>query len=224
MVAEFFSFDAIVEKEGGSRNPANIEAARKRCRKCIEKGAKYAKYDTWSERAKYAFIVEGFSATRPNAYQQQSTGTTVPGAPTGSAADAGASGIIADATPILGKQPPRTPRDRTSLEKNLSAATSTKTAYKGIVGDAEGLLEQMGSDADYKREKLAYSEDLQASLASLKKMKDGTPFIKKFVVMEISDVRKEHPTPDVLSASCVHMTKTMNPSIAVTGKLVTRAR
>ena len=169
LAAEFLSFDAIVEKEGGRHNPANILAAKRRCQKCIARGAKYARFDTWADRTKYAFIVEGFTAVRSNAYEQRSSGTAVPGGAAGSAdTGAGGKGETSEGG-NSGKPPPRTPRDRTSLEKNLSAATATKNAFKGIIGDAEGLLEQMQSDPEYAKEKLSYYDDLQKTVSSLKK-------------------------------------------------------
>ena len=55
-------------------------------------------------------------------------------------------------------------------------------------------------------------------------MQDGDPFFKKFLVMEIADVRKELATPDVLSAACVNMSKALNGPITTTEKLVKTIR
>ena len=219
--AEFLSFDAIVEKEGGRHNEANIEAARKRCQKCIQEGKQYAKYDKWSDRTNFAFIVEGFSALRKNSYKKSSSGGAA------AIADAPPVGVPGGAPPGKAPAPPpasRLPRSRTSLEKNISASQAAKSAYTAATKAADDLLEQMQSDASYNKEKISYEDDLAKSVAALRKAKDSDPFYKKFVGMEIGDIRREYPTTDVLSAHCVKMNAALFAPVAATEKMVKTIR
>ena len=220
--AEFLSFDAIVEKEGGRHNYANIEAARKRCQKCIQLGKQYAKFDTWSGRTNFAFIVEGFSALRKNSYKKSSSGGAA------ATADAPPVGVPVDAplapSPAPNPAAPRLPRSRTSLEKNISASQAAKSAYTAATKAADDLLEQMQSDASYAKEKVSYEDDLKKSVAALRKVKDSDPFYKKFVGMEIGDIRREYPTTDVLSAHCVKMNAALLGPVAATEKMAKTIR
>ena len=86
------------------------------------------------------------------------------------------------------------------------------------------MLEQMHSDASYNKEKISYEEDLAKSVAALRKAKDSDAFFKKFVGMEIGDIRREYPTTDVLSAHCVKMNAALLAPVAATEKMVKTIR
>ena len=111
-------------------------------------------------------IVEGFTAIRSNSYTKLSSGGAAAVGAAHSSADAVGAAAAVGTQP---KPPLRTPRDCTSLEKHISTTLSTKSSYNNIVGQAEGILEQMQSDPDYEKEKLSYEADLlRATLAALK--------------------------------------------------------
>ena len=50
--------------------------------------------------------------------------------------------------------------------------------------------------------------------------KNGSSFFKKFNVMEATDIRKEFPEADDLSAKCTHMCKAMDTTIKTLQVLV----
>ena len=166
--AQFLSFDAIVEKEGGRHNPANIQAAKRRCLKCVEKGISHAKHDEWSGRVNYAFIVDMFSAKKGNDWSKETKGEVAPGVNGGAPAAVSGSGSASGnagggkGKPNVGGAPApasRMPRNRTSLETNMAMATTTKTAYKLIQGQADELLLAMSTDPDYARENKSHEKE-----------------------------------------------------------------
>ena len=131
--AIFMSFDAIVEKEGGRHNAANIKAAKKRCLRCISMGKRYAKRDGWSDRTNFAFIIEEWSAMKSNSWGIETSGdgaapavgacgdgsssAEVPAGGKGSTT--GGKGAGTEKPGGKGTSGRNQPRDRTSLEKTL---------------------------------------------------------------------------------------------------------
>ena len=224
--AQFLSFDAIVEKEGGRWNPKNIEAARKRCMKCLAMGRSHARYDEWSERVNFAFIIDMFSAMKENSWAKETRGVEVAangdGAASGSGGDpiggggGGGSGGGGSAGGGGGVPPPKKPvghRKRTSLETNLAAATATKVAYKQIQGQGDELLLAMQTDAGYAREKQSYEAELTQAINHMLGAKKSNSFFNKFLLMDVADIRKEFLVQDTLSTHCTEMCDLMDPKI-----------
>ena len=76
------SFDRIGHFEGGSQNPANVAAAKERCRTCIRRGKRFWKKCSWSKRIRYKYVEEGFKNKAKNTW-----GITTAGTPSGNDAE-----------------------------------------------------------------------------------------------------------------------------------------
>ena len=201
-------------------------------------GKRYAKRDNWSERTNFAFIIEEWSAMKSNSWGISTSGDGAApavgaggdgssSAEAGGKAAAGTGGKAAAGTaevPAGGKAAAKAagkaqPRDRTSLEKSIASASSVKTAYNATVGQAELLLDAFKGDPDYVREKDAYGKELGNSVKELRKVKDSDALFKKFIVMDVADVRKAYPTADALSTHCMQLKKTLEGPFASTQRL-----
>ena len=95
-----------------------------------------------------------------------------------------------------------------------------KTAYNATAGQAQDLLDAFKEDPDYVREKDAYEKELGNSVKELRKVKDSDAFFKKFIVMDVADIRNAYQTADVLSTQCMELKKALEGPLASTQKLV----
>ena len=193
-------------------------------------GRSHARYDEWSERVNFAFIVDMFSAMKENSWAKETRGVEV-------AAKGGADASGSGGTPLGGGaaggdntkpvEPPKKPvgpRNRTSLETNLAAATATKTAYKQIQGQADDLVLALKTDAGYTREKQSYQSELEQAINQMLEAKKSSCFFNKFLIMDVVDIRKEFPVKDTLSTHCTEMCKTMDAKIKTLEVLVKQVK
>ena len=163
--AEMASFDRMVWLEGGSQNPANVEAARQRCKECVRQGKKFYKKDKWSKRVIWAMVVEKFGKTKKEKWAVIKTGTVAAVPKAGAAVPkAGDPGV----PPRPPAEPPK-PRTKTAVEESTAKATATKAEYDKVVRKADTIMESMQTDVAYAKEKRAYKELLETAQKAVKR-------------------------------------------------------
>ena len=90
--------------------------------------------------------------------------------------------------PAAGKPAAKTTaRERTDLEKAIADAIAIKTSYSTAELDSKRLLESMTSDRSYKKEQLAYFEELTELTARMAAAKESKQFFKDFVLKDLVD-------------------------------------
>ena len=177
-VGTFMSFDKIVEAEGGYWNPENVKAAERRCQKCIKKGRKYFKWDSWGERVNYAMVVESFSSITGNKWEITSSGTQ--------AAEVGSPSPL---PPVVKKPVQRT---NTSCDKAMRDATTTKSSYEKAESKANTLLTSMGTGPEFAKEGESKLE-LENLVAGGAALKADNAFFQAFMVKEAADIKAAYP-------------------------------
>ena len=121
-------------------------------------------------------------------------------------------------------------RERTDLEKAIADAIAMKTSYSTAELDSKRLPESMTSDKSYKKEQLAYFEELTELTAKMAAAKESQQFFKDFILKDLVDIKKRYDEPNALISSCVMLQDALEgPASAVTKKVkgimrVVRAR
>ena len=203
-VGTFMSFDKIVEAEGGYWNPENVKAAERRCLKCIKKGRKYFKWDTWGERVNYAMVVESFSSATGNKWDITSSGT-----------QAAEADKPAPPTPVPKGTVPRT---LTSCEKAMRDATTTKSLYEKAESKATTLLTSMGAEPEFAKEGESKLE-LEKLVANGAALKAENVFFQAFMVKEPADIKAAYPNEAALEIQLNDFVKQFNEAaVALQGK------
>ena len=201
---EMESFDYIVTLEGGAQNPANVIAARNRCRECIRRGPRYFEYCTWSKRMRFSYVKRGFADTASKSWQQTTVGQKTRGSSSGPGQLAIKAPAPAGASPAANKSggpPPSpntlTPKSKSALDTAFQKATQMKTLYNQVESKASNLLESF-SFPENKTEKRGYSKLITSALQAMRDAKNADPFFQSFVLKEAVDVKAAHRDDDLI--------------------------
>ena len=185
------SFDAIVAKEGGAQNPANIEAARQRCKTCMRKGRRYYKRCKWSKRVRYMYVEEGFENKAIKNWAMRTTG---------SGDQASIQAAPKEEVPKAAPKPEpkkKAAKQPTQFEITMSKGTAMKKAYLDAEVKGNQMLENMTTLREYAKEKASYEAELRDLLTAMKDAQKAHAFNGDFLLKDISDVKQMYEASDL---------------------------
>ena len=189
---EHESFDRLVWLQGGSQNPANVQASIEICRECIKRGGRYYTYDDFSKRYRYANPKSGFNAKYSNSWEKTTTGTVAEKATGAPPAKAAGGPPEADKP---GKKPGQ-PKQKTALDIAFQKAMQTKVAYSNAENKARDIMASWKAGENAK-EKRGYEEELKNALKSLRAAKSSDAFFSPFILRDASDIKASYAEADM---------------------------
>ena len=212
--AEMVSFDRMVWLEGGAHNPKNIDAAKKRAKKCVQKGSRYYEIDGYTGRASYAFLVKKFGSSKQNEYNIKTSGEAKPKPTDPKPNDDGGN------TPPKAKAKAQGSKERTVLDNAIAKATKVKVSYSTAELQGKRLLESLESDKKFEKEKIVYQKELKDLIASLGVAKQKHPFFHEFLITDANTIKKKSLDPQTLASNFTQFTNALSkPAASVVDKV-----
>ena len=140
-------YDIIVEKEGGSGNIKNVDAATNYAQRCIEEGGKWVRFNLWTKRLEYLYIKLGMRSTWAKSWKwQRAESQAVGGMTTPLTNVEGVAGTVTG--PACGQRalprdrsaeapPPATPKGGRTASTPTSKSSGKRKGDNGAQGGSE---------------------------------------------------------------------------------------
>ena len=137
----YLSFDAIVERQGGRHNVANIRAAQSYCATCMERGHTWVAMNEFTKRLEFLYVEHKTSQTWGTSWQRARTETRVTKA---LAKDVAAAGKSANQKAVKSEIDAYAPMEARSNPNVKQEGQSAQTRVGGHTAPKERTVVQIG--------------------------------------------------------------------------------